>query len=153
MDKLKKLDPFEKNLRSKIGFPLLDWSSIVSGQQRPNNPPPNSSSSSITVVPKATIVPIIMARNVPPPPAAPARYAPLALPVVLNSFPSKYFARIKTWVIDEEITTEEHVDLFNEFIDREEVDHEDVKLRLFSQSFICEVRKWFKSLTPGSIHF
>ena len=29
---------------------------------------------------------------------------------------------------------------------------EDVKLRLFAQSFTGEVRKWFKALTPGSIH-
>ena len=44
------------------------------------------------------------------------------------------------------------MDQFNYCIDREEVDDEDVKLRLFSQSFTGEVRKWFKALTPGSIH-
>ena len=152
LDRLKELDPFEILLRSKIGFPLLDWSSIVSGQQRPNNPPPNSSSSSIIVVPKTTTVLVIMAGNVPPPPAAaPARYAPLVLPVVLNALLSKYSAKIKIWGSDEEITAKEHVDQFNDFIDREEIDHEDVKMRLFSQSFTGEVRKWFKALVIGSL--
>ena len=44
------------------------------------------------------------------------------------------------------------MDQFNDFIDREEVDDEDVKLRLFAQSFNSEVRKWYKALTPRSIH-
>jgi len=84
--------------------------------------------------------------------AVPARYAPLALLAVLHDLPSKYAARIPTWGGDEEITAEEHVDKFNEFIDREEVDDEDVKLRLFAQTFIGEVRKWLKALPAGSIH-
>ena len=73
-----------------------------------------------------------MAGNVPPPPAAPARYAPLVLPAAFHDLHSKYVARIKTWGSDEDITVEEHVDQFNDFIDREEVDDEDVKLRLFA---------------------
>jgi len=82
----------------------------------------------------------------------PARYAPLALPVILHDLPSKYAARVPTWGGDEEITAEEHVDRFNDFVNREEVDDEYVKLRLFAQTFIGEVRKWFKALTAGSIH-
>lgn len=152
-DRLKELDPFEILLRSKSGFPLLNWSKIVTGQERPNNPPPNSSFSSTVVVPKTTTVPVIMAENVPPPPAdALARYAPLVLIVSLNPLPSKYFARIKTRGSDEEITVEENVDQFNNFIDREDFDHEDFKMRLFSQCFTGEVRKWFKALTQGILH-
>ena len=107
LDRLKELDPFEILLRSKFGFPLPDWSSIVTGQQRPTTAPPNSSSPSTVVVPKTTTVPVIMAGNVPPPPA---RYAPLVLLAVLNALPSKYFARLKTWGSDEDITTEVHVE-------------------------------------------
>ena len=44
------------------------------------------------------------------------------------------------------------MDQFNDFIDREEVDDEDVNFTLFAQSFTSEVRKWYKALTPGSIH-
>ena len=118
-DKLKQLDPLEFSLRRKSGIPLPDLSSFVTGLQRPTTPPPKNSYSTI-VVPKNTTVPVTMAGNVlPPPPDAPARYAPLVLVVVLNALPSKYSARIKTWGSDEEITTEEHVDQFNDFIDRE----------------------------------
>lgn len=82
----------------------------------------------------------------------PTRYAALALPTVLHDLPSKYAARNPTWGGDEEITVEEHVDKFNDFADKEEVDDEDVKLRPFAQTFIGEVKKWFKALTPGRIH-
>ena len=43
------------------------------------------------------------------------------------------------------------MDKFNDFIDREEVDHEDVKMILFSQIFIGEVIKWFKALATASL--
>jgi hypothetical protein len=35
----------------------------------------------------------------------------------------------------------------------EEVDFEDVKMRLFTQSLAQEVRKWFKVLPPASIAY
>jgi len=44
------------------------------------------------------------------------------------------------------------VERFNDFIDLEEVDHEDVKMRLFAQSFSGEVKKWFRGLRAGSIN-
>jgi hypothetical protein len=43
------------------------------------------------------------------------------------------------------------LDWFNDFVDLEEVDHEDAKLRLFAQSLSEEVRKWFKALPAASI--
>ena len=43
------------------------------------------------------------------------------------------------------------MDWFNDFVDLEEVDHEDEKLRLFTQSLSGEVRKWFKALPATSI--
>jgi len=166
LNKLKELDPFEVLLKSKTGLPLPNWSTFVSGLQSPNspfctstlssastspgssqtlgNPPHISSGSSMPIVPVITNPPLIM--------AVPTRYAPLALPIVLHDLPSKYAARIPTWGGDEDITAEEDVDRFNDFVDREEVDDEDVKLRLFAQTFIGEVRKWFKALTAGSIH-
>ena len=52
-----------------------------------------------------------------------ARYSLLVLPAVFHDLPSKYAARIPTWGSDEEITAEEHLDRFNDFIDREEVDN------------------------------
>ena len=166
LNKLKELDPFEVLLKSKTDLPLPNWSTFVSGLQSPNSPfrtstlssasaSPGSSQSlgnpplisfgfTVPIVPIITSPPFIM--------AIPTRYAPLALLAVLHDLPSKYAARIPTWGGDEDITSEEHVDRFNDFVDREEVDDEDVKVRLFAQTFIGEVRKWFKALTTGSIH-
>ena len=44
------------------------------------------------------------------------------------------------------------MDIFNDFVDLEEVDHEDEKMRLFSQIFSNDVKKWFRGLVAGSIH-
>jgi hypothetical protein len=43
------------------------------------------------------------------------------------------------------------LDWFNDFVDLEDVDHEDVKMQLFTQSLSGEVRKWFKALQVASI--
>ena len=40
----------------------------------------------------------------------------------------------------------------NDYFDRNEIDDETVKLRLFAQSLGGEERKWFKGLTPNSIN-
>ncbi len=39
----------------------------------------------------------------------------------------------------------------NDFTDLEEVDDDDVKLRLSAQSLAGEVRKWYRGLATGSI--
>ena len=54
----------------------------------------------------------------PPPPIGPTRYAPLVLPNVLHDLLDGYSTRIKTFGSEEEISAEEHVDQFNDFIDR-----------------------------------
>jgi len=53
--------------------------------------------------------------------------------------------------VEEDIIAQQHVDKFNDFVDLEEVDYEDVKMRLFVQSFSGEVKKWFRGLTAGSV--
>ena len=44
-----------------------------------------------------------------------------------------------------------HVGKFDDFIDLEEVDYEDVKMRLLAQSLSGEAKKWYKYLPVGSI--
>ena len=80
-----------------------------------------------------------------------SRYAPLSLPVVLNPMPDNYNQRIKQFGAEGDFTAQQHVDWFQDFVDLEEVDEEDVKMRLFSQSLKGEVKKWFKYLTVRSI--
>ena len=45
-----------------------------------------------------------------------------------------------------------HVGKFDDFIDLEEVDDEDFKMRLFTQSLSGEAKKWYKYFPPRSIH-
>ena len=78
-------------------------------------------------------------------------YCPLALPTSLNPMPDSYNQRIKQFGEDGDLTAQQHVDWFQDFVDLEEVDEDDVKMRLFAQSLKGEVKKWFRALTPRSI--
>lgn len=49
------------------------------------------------------------------------------------------------------ITTQRQIDIFDAFLENQNVEHHDVVLRLFIQSLDGEVRKWFKSLPNNSI--
>ena len=74
------------------------------------------------------------------------RYAPLALLGVLNPMPDNYNQRIKQFGVEGDFTAKQRVDWFQDFVDLEEVDEEDVKMRLFAQSPKGEVNKWFRAL-------
>jgi hypothetical protein len=49
------------------------------------------------------------------------------------------------------VSAQKNLDWFNDFVDIEEVDYEDAKMRLFAQILVGEVRKWFRSLPATSI--
>jgi hypothetical protein len=53
--------------------------------------------------------------------------------------------------VEGNVSAQKHLDWFNDFVDLEEVDYEDEKMRLFAQSLAGEVRKWFRSLPTTSI--
>ena len=78
-------------------------------------------------------------------------YVPLALPDVLNPMLDNYNQRIKKFGADGDLTAQQHVHWFQDFTVLEEVDEDDVKMRLFAQSLKGVVKKWFRALTPGSI--
>jgi hypothetical protein len=107
----------------------------------------------ISVVPIQTVViPSQIVQPVQSPPKTMAtRYAPLVLPAQLHDLPQNYNQRIKSYDAEENISSQRHLDWFNDFVDLEEVDDEDVKVRLFAQSLSGEVRKWFKALPTASI--
>jgi hypothetical protein len=69
----------------------------------------------------------------------------------LYDLPQNYCQRIKLYDAEGNISTQKHLDWFNDFVNLEEVDYVDVKMRLFEQSLSEEVRKWFKSLPPARI--
>ena len=63
---------------------------------------------------------------------ATARFAPLALTVVLHDLPMNYAQRITLYDEEGNVSVSYHVDKFDDFIDLEDVDDEDVKMQLFS---------------------
>ena len=78
-------------------------------------------------------------------------FSPLALPIVLHDLPQNYAQIITLYDGEGNYTTQHHVDMFNDFIDLEEVYYDYAKMRLFVQSLFREAKKWFKSLPARSI--
>ena len=79
------------------------------------------------------------------------RYAPLILPTVLNQIPADYNKSIKQFGGDDDYTTKQHVQWFKYYCELNEIDHEDVQMRLFAQSLRTNVKEWFRALDPDTI--
>lgn len=75
-----------------------------------------------------------------------ARYVPLVLQAPLNAMPYNYGKHIPQFDGTGTIRAQQHIDKMNDFIYLEEVDDDDVKLRIFSQILVGQVRKWYKGL-------
>ena len=79
-------------------------------------------------------------------------YDPLVLPTQLAALPQGYQTSIPLYEAMSSITASQHVDKMNDYCDRNEIADETIKLRIFTQIFGGEVRKWFKNLATHSIH-
>jgi hypothetical protein len=77
--------------------------------------------------------------------------SPLILPSLLHDLPHDYNLSIKPYDAKGNTSCHKHLDWFNDFIDLEEVDFADVKIKLFTQSLAGDIRKWFRALSLGSI--
>ena len=71
-------------------------------------------------------------------PANDKSFAPILLPNVIYVLPQGYAQKLKQFTRERGYSTEEHLGWFADWTNLEEVDHEDVKVRLFSQSLIGE---------------
>ena len=81
-----------------------------------------------------------------------ARYAPLVFPSPLNVMPTRDYKKYMpkfSWA--EQVTAEEHLELFYSYADNLNITDENVWMRLFVQILDGEARRWFRELTPGSI--
>jgi hypothetical protein len=87
-----------------------------------------------------------------PPRSMATRFPPLVLPAQFYDLPQNYNQKIKSYDVEENVSAQIHLGWFNDFVDLEEVDDEDVKVRLFAQSLLGEVKKWFKALPTSRIH-
>jgi hypothetical protein len=90
-------------------------------------------------------------QNMNPPRAMASIFTPLIPPAQLHDLPHNYSQRIRLYDAEGNVSAEKHLDWFNDFVDLEEVGYTDEKMRIFAQSLLGDVRKWFKSLPPMSI--
>lgn len=83
-----------------------------------------------------------------------ARYAPLVLPHPLSALPvGDYQKYMPKYTGEEDISAKEHLAAFYSYVDNQNIEAEDVWMRVFVQSLDGEARKWFRSLTVGSIQY
>jgi hypothetical protein len=95
--------------------------------------------------------------NQPPPP--PPRvcnkdatiYYPLVLPTNLNDLPDNYLKMIPKFNSENEVTVVEHISFFDEFANDFGLEHEDVYMGIFVQTFNEGVITWFKGLQLNSL--
>jgi hypothetical protein len=81
-----------------------------------------------------------------------SRYDPLVLPQPVNSLPPRdYLKYMPKFMGEEDITAEEHLVAFYSYADNQNIENEDVWMRVFVQILFCEARKWFRGLAPRSI--
>lgn len=67
------------------------------------------------------------------------QYAPIVLPQNIGAMPIDYQTKIPFFDATQTIISQQHVDKMNDLFDLHEVEIEDVKMRLFVQSFGGEV--------------
>jgi hypothetical protein len=77
------------------------------------------------------------------------RYKPLRLPSILHDIPPKHYKYLP--MFDENITAEKHDQAFENFAYFFEIEHDDVSMRIFSQSLQGYAKVWFRHLHPKSI--
>ena len=77
--------------------------------------------------------------------------APLILPGQLHALPQGYGHRLPLFDKNSSITANQNIVKVTNFIDLEEVDEEDAKMRIIVQIFSGEVKVWFRSLNANSI--
>jgi hypothetical protein len=81
-----------------------------------------------------------------------ARYDPLVLPQPVNSLPPRdYLKYMAKFTGEEDIIVEEHIASFYSYADNQNIENEDVWMRVFVQSRFGEARKWFRGMALGSI--
>jgi hypothetical protein len=65
--------------------------------------------------------------------------------------PGDYLKYITKFTGEEDVMAEEHLAAFYNYANNQNIENEDVWMRVFVQSLFGEARKWFRGLAPGSI--
>jgi hypothetical protein len=80
-----------------------------------------------------------------------AIYAPLVLVVPLHAIPQDYETRLPQFDGTRPLNAQQHVDKMNDYFDLHEVDEADIQMRLFAQSLIGDIKKWYKGSRVVSV--
>ena len=119
--------------------------------QLPLQPNNSSSSSSSTTVsrssPSTTTLPPSQTRTS----ARADRYTPLVLPAQLHGMPQDYQSKIFLFDATGRYTTQQHVNKMTDYFELHEIYKSDVQMRLFAQTLIGDVKKWFKGLPTNHV--
>jgi hypothetical protein len=135
-----------------IGFPLeIDHPCNLEGVENDSKPSQISLPSVITVEPshllvKSHIQPTSFQAKI-----RDKMFKPLRLPHHLHPYPLYSFEYLPRFSGEDHVTAERHLEAFENFVDQFEIVHDDVTMRLFSQSLFGDVVVWFKCLGAGSI--
>jgi hypothetical protein len=78
-------------------------------------------------------------------------FKPLRLPHDLHPYPCYSFENLPRFSGEDHITTENHLEAFERFVDQFEIVHDDVVMSLFSQSLSGDVVVWFRCLEAGFV--
>jgi len=79
------------------------------------------------------------------------KYNPLILPAQLYAMPTYYQSKIFLFDATGHCTAQQHVNKMSGFFELHEIDEADVQMRLFSQNFTGDVKKWFKAFPTNHI--
>jgi hypothetical protein len=78
-------------------------------------------------------------------------FGPLKFPSFLHPYPPGFVHYLPTFAGKDNTVGEEHLSDFQDFIDKLEILHEDVVMRLLSKSLVRDVALWLKNVETASI--
>jgi len=79
------------------------------------------------------------------------RYAPLQLPAYLGAMPQDYQTKISYSDGTGSQTSLQHTKKMQDYFENYEIDDDGVRMKIFVQSLIGDVRPWFRALPMNSI--
>ena len=133
--------------------PTSPYSSSTS-QSTPSIPPFTAhTAKTTTAVPVTSVIPVVPV--IPVIPLIPAnmanRYAPLQFPANPGALPQEYQSKITYFDNTGPFTALQHTKKMQDYFENYEIDDDSVRMRIFVQSLIGDVRTWFISLAANSI--
>jgi hypothetical protein len=79
------------------------------------------------------------------------KFKPLNMPSTLHPYPPMFLEYMPIFIGEDDITAHKHLGSFRNLMDKLEIMHEDVLVRLFSKYLVGDVSFWFKDMEVGSI--